>query len=181
MIAGFFQLFMGIMCFIYLIASVRTNVCFFFIFFTLVMAFGMLTTAYWQLAEGNAALATKFITVSQTLRNDGADERYILVLTMYFLLAFRLVVPSDLSPACSAGGSSSPSSWRLWISPSRCRWVISRSMSRGSRSAWLLGARRRYDFVTRMGNGATPLCCLGAGELSQGIITMGSKLCKKRR
>lgn len=61
---GFFQLFMGIMCFVYLIASVRTNVCFLFIFFTLVMAFGMLTAAYWHLAEGNAALATKFITVS---------------------------------------------------------------------------------------------------------------------
>lgn len=72
MTSGFFQLFMGIMCFIYLVASVRTNVCFFFIFFTLVMAFAMLTTAYWQLAEGNAALATKFITVSQTLHNDGA-------------------------------------------------------------------------------------------------------------
>lgn len=64
---GFLQLFMGLMCLIYLVASVRTNVCFVFIFFTLVMCFGMLTAAYWYLAEdflGNAALATRYIKVS---------------------------------------------------------------------------------------------------------------------
>lgn len=58
---------MGVMCLIYLVASLRTNVCFVFIFFTLVMCFGMLTAAYWYLAEdyvGNAALATRYIVVS---------------------------------------------------------------------------------------------------------------------
>jgi succinate-acetate transporter protein len=48
---------MGIMCFIYLILSIRTNVVFFLIFFTLVIAFGLLAGAYWQASNGNIALA----------------------------------------------------------------------------------------------------------------------------
>jgi hypothetical protein len=48
---------MGLMCFIFLICSIRTNVCFFMIFFTLVMAFGFLTGSYLQLNNGNVALA----------------------------------------------------------------------------------------------------------------------------
>lgn len=67
---GFFLLFMGVMCFVYLIASVRTNMCFFFIFLTLVLAFAMLTAAYWYLAmdyQGNAAIAGRFIIVSGSI------------------------------------------------------------------------------------------------------------------
>ncbi|KAF1987491.1 GPR1/FUN34/YaaH-class plasma membrane protein [Aulographum hederae CBS 113979] len=47
---GFFLVTMGLMCFVYLILSLRTNVVFFLIFLTLVPAFGLLTGAYWQLA-----------------------------------------------------------------------------------------------------------------------------------
>jgi len=48
---------MGILCFIYLICSLRTNFCFFMIFLTLVIAFCLLAGAYWELNKGNAALA----------------------------------------------------------------------------------------------------------------------------
>ncbi|KAF3760949.1 hypothetical protein M406DRAFT_18130, partial [Cryphonectria parasitica EP155] len=61
---GFFQVFMAVVCFCFLLASVRTNICFVFIFFTLFLTFTMLTSAYWYLAEdytGNAATAGKFI------------------------------------------------------------------------------------------------------------------------
>jgi len=58
---GFFLVFMGVLCFIYLICSLRTNVVFVVIFFTLVIAFGLLSGAYWQLANafgnGNDAAA----------------------------------------------------------------------------------------------------------------------------
>jgi len=54
---AFFFVAMGIMCFIYLILSIRTNVVFFLIFFTLVIAFGLLAGAYWQASNGNIALA----------------------------------------------------------------------------------------------------------------------------
>ena len=51
---AFFLVFMGLLCFIYLICSLRTNVVFVVIFFTLVVAFGLLAGCYWQLANGIA-------------------------------------------------------------------------------------------------------------------------------
>ncbi|KAL9079285.1 MAG: hypothetical protein Q9157_001808 [Trypethelium eluteriae] len=43
---------MGVLCFIYMILALRTNVVFFLIFFTLVFAFSFLASAYWQMANG---------------------------------------------------------------------------------------------------------------------------------
>ncbi|KAG9231729.1 GPR1/FUN34/YaaH-class plasma membrane protein-like protein [Amylocarpus encephaloides] len=48
---GFFLLFMAVLCFIYLVCSLRTNVVFVVIFFTLVVGFGLLAGAYWQNAN----------------------------------------------------------------------------------------------------------------------------------
>ena len=50
---------MGILCLVYLVCSIRTNLIFFLIFFTLVPAFGLLAGSYFQLANGQAALAVK--------------------------------------------------------------------------------------------------------------------------
>lgn len=55
---------MGIMCLVFLVCSIRTNVCFMIIFFCLVIQFGLLTGAYWYLAEdyvGNAAAAGRLV------------------------------------------------------------------------------------------------------------------------
>jgi len=49
---AFFLVFMGLLCLIYLICALRTNVVFVVIFFTLVCAFGLLAGAYWQNANG---------------------------------------------------------------------------------------------------------------------------------
>lgn len=57
---------MGFLCFVYLICSVRTNIVFFLIFLCLVLAFSLLTGAYWALAKdyaGNAAYAHKLVVV----------------------------------------------------------------------------------------------------------------------
>lgn len=51
---GFFLVFMGVLCLIYLVCSLRTNVVFVVIFFTLVIAFGLLAGAYWQNANSIA-------------------------------------------------------------------------------------------------------------------------------
>jgi hypothetical protein len=56
---AYFLIMMGILCFIYLICSIRTNLVFFLIFFTLVPAFGLLAASYLQLANGRANLAVK--------------------------------------------------------------------------------------------------------------------------
>jgi succinate-acetate transporter protein len=55
---------MGILCFVYLICSIRTNLVFFLIFFTLTPAFGLLAGSYFQLANGRAALAVKLAEAS---------------------------------------------------------------------------------------------------------------------
>jgi len=56
---AFFFIAMGLMCFIYLILSIRTNIVFFFIFLTLTIAFGCLAGAYFQASNANVALAGK--------------------------------------------------------------------------------------------------------------------------
>lgn len=56
---AFFFIAMAIMCFVYMICSLRTNFVFFMIFFTLVMAFSLLTGAYLELNNGNVSRAGK--------------------------------------------------------------------------------------------------------------------------
>lgn len=57
---------MGLLCIIFLICSLRTNVAFFVIFLSLTIAFGLLTGAFWAQAEdfaGNAHYAHKLLVV----------------------------------------------------------------------------------------------------------------------
>lgn len=64
---GFFTLSLGIVTFIFLLCSIRTNVVFVIIFLSLTMCVGFITGAYWQLAKdyaGNAAFAGKLLVVS---------------------------------------------------------------------------------------------------------------------
>ncbi|KAL8700225.1 MAG: hypothetical protein Q9224_001063 [Gallowayella concinna] len=61
---AFFLVFMGLICFVFLICSLRTNIAFFIIFLTLVCAFGCLAGAYFNLAlvyanPTNLAAATR--------------------------------------------------------------------------------------------------------------------------
>ncbi len=48
---------MGILDFIYMILSLRTNAVFFGIFLTLTCAFGLLSGSYFHAAQGNAGIA----------------------------------------------------------------------------------------------------------------------------
>ena len=43
---AFFHVYMGVLCFVYLICSVRTNICFFLIFLCLVPTFGLLANYF---------------------------------------------------------------------------------------------------------------------------------------
>jgi uncharacterized protein len=64
---GFFTLSMAMLCFVYLICSVRTNIVFVIIFLTLVLSLSLITGAYWALARdyaANAAFAGKLLVVS---------------------------------------------------------------------------------------------------------------------
>lgn len=55
------------LCLVFLVCALRTNVVFVIIFFTLVLVFGFLTAAYWLLASdytGNAVMAGKLVQAS---------------------------------------------------------------------------------------------------------------------
>lgn len=55
---------MGVLCLVYLICALRTNIVFLVIFATLVVAFGLFTGTYWHLALGNKVFAAKLQVVS---------------------------------------------------------------------------------------------------------------------
>jgi succinate-acetate transporter protein len=74
---AFVFLFMGVLCFIFLVCSLRTNVVFVVIFLSLMLAFFLLTGGYMALASdftGNADKAGKLIIVSSTM----AWRRFVL-------------------------------------------------------------------------------------------------------
>ncbi|KAF2226149.1 GPR1/FUN34/yaaH family-domain-containing protein [Elsinoe ampelina] len=52
---AFFLLWMGVLCLIYAVVSIRTNIVFFGIFVMLIPSFGLLAAAFWQNALGNTA------------------------------------------------------------------------------------------------------------------------------
>ena len=49
---AFFQVYMGVLCFVYLIVALRTNIIFVMIFATLVAAFGCLSKVYFDGGKG---------------------------------------------------------------------------------------------------------------------------------
>lgn len=49
---AFFLVYMGLLCFVYLICALRTNIIFILIFATLIPAFGLLASVYWHLGQG---------------------------------------------------------------------------------------------------------------------------------
>lgn len=55
---------MGVLCLIYMICALRTNIVFVLIFAGLVPAFGLLAGAYWHLAEGNTGTANTLIVAA---------------------------------------------------------------------------------------------------------------------
>ena len=64
---AFFQLFMGVLCLIYFICALRTNVVFLVIFLCLIPAFGCLAGAFWHLAQGNTGIATTLTVAAGAL------------------------------------------------------------------------------------------------------------------
>lgn len=117
---------MGLLCFIFLICSLRTNIAFFIIFLSLVVAFGLLTGAYFALAAdytGNAAMANKLVIVSE----DSCDTVQLSILTQR-----RVRVLPRLSHACPDGGSCWPSCWLLSTFPSSFPLATCPARSRAS-------------------------------------------------
>ena len=54
---AFFLVFMGVLCFIYMVCALRTNVCLVLILMLFVIAFGFLSSSYFYAAAGHAAIS----------------------------------------------------------------------------------------------------------------------------
>ncbi|KAI5366650.1 putative acetate transporter GPR1/FUN34/SatP family [Septoria linicola] len=95
---AFFLVFMGVLCFIYMILSLRTNLVFFGIFITLVAAFGLLAAAFWHLAlageamvGGDMAAATSYSSMATTeVKAAGAVTFVTDMLGWYIFFAIML-------------------------------------------------------------------------------------------
>lgn len=85
---------MAFLCLIYLILALRTNIAFVIIFFTLVIAFCLLTAAYWHISAGNAALAAKLIKAAGAFTFvTSAAGWWILFAVMLTVLDFPFDIP----------------------------------------------------------------------------------------
>lgn len=132
----------GLLCLIYMICSLRTNICFFIIFLTLVLAFGLLAGAYFNLAlayknptnTGAAAAAKKLVVVSWD------TSGWLLRLRAY--PSSREEGPASLSRVYPAGGYSLPSCSRRSTFPWHSQSAIYPPYSRAPLSAGDLWEKR---------------------------------------
>jgi len=83
---GFFQLYMALLCFVYLICALRTNVIFVCIFATLVPAFGCLAGYYWKAAEG---------IVATNLMHSAGGLTFVTCLLGWYLFFVQLLASVD--------------------------------------------------------------------------------------
>lgn len=61
---GFFYMIMTVLTFFYLLASIRTNLVLLLVFLFIDLAFFMLMSSYWTLAEGETEVANQLQIVS---------------------------------------------------------------------------------------------------------------------
>jgi hypothetical protein len=92
---------MGLLVFMYLVCSLRTNVVFFLIFFFLDIALLLLTGAYWKAAEGDAAAYERLTVVGQPR---ASEKRSILadMSTGVWRLCFCLLHTRMVLALCTA-------------------------------------------------------------------------------
>lgn len=83
---AFFQLYMGVLCFVYFIISLRTNIIFALIFVLLVPAFGCLAGVFWYAAEGVAAA---------NLQTTAGALTFVICLLGWYLFFVQLLAAVD--------------------------------------------------------------------------------------
>ena len=145
---------MGVLCLVYLICALRTNIVFLVIFATLVLAFGFLAGAYWQLAQGNAVLGGKLVVVCQSThrryrwktKGNHLGRRCMYVCHLYGgMVSISTWDVFECWAHVPLGGSFSPRCWRPSISHSRFRSGTSATSSR----AQVCARRRRSNTLPR--------------------------------
>ncbi|KAL2002883.1 hypothetical protein VTN02DRAFT_5669 [Thermoascus thermophilus] len=96
---AFYYLFWGILCFMYLVCSVRTNIVFMVIFLTLGVGFEVLAGANWQLANGNASLAHRLNVTAGALF-------FVTIIAGWYLFFVQLLASVDFPYTLPVGDTS---------------------------------------------------------------------------
>jgi succinate-acetate transporter protein len=103
-ILAFFYISMAIMCFIYLICSIRTNMVFFMIFLTLVFAFACLAGSFFEANNGNAVVAARLQVAGGAFAFcTTLFGWWIFIAIMLASLDFPFSVPGKCSPGDTIG------------------------------------------------------------------------------
>jgi uncharacterized protein len=83
---AFFQVYMGVLCFVYFIVALRTNIIFVLIFLLLIPAFGCLAAVFWYAAQGVAAT---------TLQTTAGALTFVICLLGWYLFFVQLLAAVD--------------------------------------------------------------------------------------
>jgi succinate-acetate transporter protein len=83
---AFFHVYMGVLCFVYLIVALRTNIVFVLIFATLVAAFGCLAEFFFQIGEGK---------VNLTMQHAAGGCTFVTSLLGWYLFIVQLLASVD--------------------------------------------------------------------------------------
>ena len=86
---AFFLLFMGVLCLVYLVCSIRTNLVFFAIFLVLVPSFGAFAAAFWWNAQGRFGYCLTLLKV-------GGAGFFVVALLGWYLFIVQLTAAVDL-------------------------------------------------------------------------------------
>ena len=96
---AFFLVFMGLLCVIYLICSLRTNVVFVIIFLTLIIAFGCLAGAFWHNANAfgdtNPTSAAASAALAHRLQVAGGAVAFVTSLAGWWIFAAIMLAALD--------------------------------------------------------------------------------------
>jgi hypothetical protein len=135
---AFFFIAMAVMCFIYLICSLRTNMVFFMIFFTLVCAFCLLAGSFWQANNGDMVLSHRLQVAA------GAFAFCTCIFGWWIFIAIMLAsldFPFEV-----------PGEWHEWtreVLTDKVQWVICRGLSRAQASGMGAMCSRRRPTLHR--------------------------------
>lgn len=83
---GFFHVYMGVLCFVYLVVALRTNIVFVLIFATLVAAFGCLAEFFFSIGEG---------AVNVTMQHAAGGLTFVTSLLGWYLFFVQLLAAVD--------------------------------------------------------------------------------------
>ena len=83
---GFFQVYMGCLCFVYLICALRTNLIFVLIFLLLIPAFGCLAGYFWNAADG---------VLNTSLLEAAGGLTFVVCLLGWYLFLVQLLAAVD--------------------------------------------------------------------------------------